>query len=174
MTGRALRLMGTVGLASLMGVVVVGAVIDEKQMAAAEGRRRTAETGVKAIKSKQAASLDQARTAYTTAMTDQNAWLDLTVRAVKEGPATAPDAARLAETAASSLLAWATVRVGLLGEGSISPAAAESTKSAIVRNLTALTQAAWQENLKRNESARAAAVKTLDDRLRWKAFDEIR
>jgi hypothetical protein len=111
--------------------------------------------------------------AYTEAATRQNAWLDSVCQAVEQSAATAPDVTAAAQTAASSLVEWVSIRNRKIGLQELTGATAESTKKSIANDLIEIANATWKGNRSGDAKKRSAAVNALKERLRWKTFEEI-
>jgi flagellar hook-basal body complex protein FliE len=104
-----------------------------KAVSEAEGRKRAAENGLKEIKTRSASPPEQIRAAYKDAATSQNAWLETVCQAVEQGTATAPDVSTAAESAATTLVEWVSVRNRALGLPELTGAVADSVKKSVTR-----------------------------------------
>jgi hypothetical protein len=169
-----LRIAGTV--IGIVGVVVVLAHAADmnKALGDAEGRRRAAENGLKAIKAKPSGVTDEIRTLYTEAAGKQNAWLDAVCQAIEQGGGTAaPDVSAAAQSAAASLIAWVKVRNGALGQPELAATVAEDARKNIVQNLVDISADVWKTNRTADPKKRASAAAGLKERLKWKSFDEV-
>lgn len=158
----------------LITVLVSHAADVNKALSEAEGRKRAAENGLKEIKSKSSQPSDQIQTAYKDAATQQNAWLDAVCQAVDQSAASAPDVSTAAETAATTLVKWVTVRNQALGLPDLTGAIADSVKQSVARDLVDIAGTTWKNSRGADAKKRTSVVASLNERLRWKAFEEIR
>lgn len=153
----------------LFAAALAEALSLDQAITAAEGRRRAAENGVKAITAKSAGDDTAVKAAYEEAMSANNAWLDATVTAVKQGRVI--DGAQPSATeAASTLVAWVAARNRALGEPILAGAVASAVETRTRQELIELTTQATRGNDKK----RAATVQALESRLRWKAWGELK
>src|SRR5262245_27292392 len=98
------RLAGLV-LTLTVASALSGRASDSKSIVDTEARRTTAENSVKTLKPRTATDGVQAMGAYKAAADANNAWLDLVLEAIHSGSAR-PDTTTLADSAATTLLAW--------------------------------------------------------------------
>jgi hypothetical protein len=160
------------GILFVVGSVIVSQAANiNKALADAEGRRRAAENGLREIKAQSQG--DQVRAAYMEAASRQNGWLDIVCQAVEQPAPTAPDVSSAAQTAASSLIEWVTVRNKALGQPELTGTVADANKTSITRNLTEIAAEMWKDNRNANEQKRTKAITDLRSRLQWKAFEQV-
>lgn len=95
-------------------------------------------------------------------------------QAVEQGGTAAPDVSATAQSAAASLVEWVKVRNRALGEPEMSAPVTESIRKQIVQNLVDVSVESWKANRSSDQKKRAAAAAALKDRLRWKAYEDIR
>jgi hypothetical protein len=121
--------------AAAAGVLLIALVVQAADISNAitdaESRRRAAENGLKDIKTKSPPPSERIRTAYTEAATRQNAWLDAVCLAVEQGASTAPDVAAMADSAATSLVGWVSVRNKALALPELTGPAADGVKKSV-------------------------------------------
>lgn len=65
-------------------------------------------------------------------------------------------------------------RARTLGLPELTGASADDARTMVARNLTDIATEFWRSHRRANEQRRARAIADLDDRLRWKAWEEIR
>jgi len=160
------------------GVLLIAALASQaadlnKAVSDAEGRKRAAENGLKEIKTRSASPLEQIRAAYKEAATSQNAWLEAVCQAVEQGTATAPDVSTAAESAATTLVEWVSVRNRALGLPELTGAVADSVKKSVTQDLLEIAGATWKNNRGADAKKRTSVAETLKERLRWRMFEEI-
>ena len=125
------------------------------------------------IKTKSAQEAEQGRSVYAEAASRQNGWLDMVCKSVEQGASTATDVSSAAQTAASSLVEWVTVRNRALGQPELTDTLADATKTSVSRDLTDIAAETWKNNRGANKQKQTKAITDLKNRLRWKAFEEI-
>jgi hypothetical protein len=138
-----------------------------------EGRRQTAETGVREIKKKSAEAGEQVRERYREAEVRHNAWLDVVSQSIQQNAAKPPDIGAAVEGASTAFIEWVKVRNRALGTAEPNDAAIAAVKRTIVRDLTDIAAASWQVNRRADDGRRAKAVASLGDRLRWKKWEDV-
>lgn len=139
-----------------------------------EGRRKAAENGVKEIKAKSPQPADQIRTTYAEAAARQNAWLDSVCQAVEQGASTAPDVSTAAQSAATSLVEWVSVRNRALGLPELAGATADGLKKSVIQDLIEIASATWKGNRSADPTKRVSVAASLRERLHWKTFEEVK
>ena len=170
------------GIIRKLGVVIYFAALSGATMSAAdlnksltdaEGRRRTAESGLKQIKSKSPADAQTLRAAYDEAAKQHNAWLATVTQAIEQASAASPDVSVVSQQAASALVVWVVARNRALGEPELAGTAAESVKKKVVMDLTDIAAEGWKNNRQRDAGRKTAFTKSISERLSWKAWDQV-
>lgn len=170
---RNLRVLGSALAVALISVAVGQAANISKPIADAEGRKQAAENGMKEIKTKSLDASRQAQAAYEEAARSQNAWLDALCGALTQATSTAPEVASSAATAATSLVEWVNIRNRTLGVAELTDPIADSVKKSVANDLVEIAAETWKSNTRANSKKRATAAGSLNQRLRWKRFEEI-
>ena len=172
MKSRTLRVtVWTIGFLVLMSGASNAANLNQA-IADAEGRRKAAESGVKAIKGKNQ-SIEQLRQAYTEAANQHNAWLDLVSKAVQQKATTPPDVTAAIASTSTAFATWVAARNRALGEMELAGAAADAVKKKVSQDLTTIAAETWKSNKSADDKKRASVMTTLGDRLRWKSWDQL-
>ena len=138
----------------------------------AEGRKRAAENGARAIRAKTPQQVEQVRTLYEDAASAHNAWLDATKSALEKGEA---DAAitDTATKAASSLVRWVAARNQALGEGILAGKLAETVEANTRQGLIDISAELARKERRAEASKKAQAAADLSSRLQWKRWSEL-
>ena len=161
-----------VAIVAVAGVILQAADFN-KALADTEGRRRAAENGLRAIKTKSPALGDQVRAAYTKAATDQNAWLEMVCQGSEKSGSAESDMTAAAEAAATSLVAWVAARNRALAETELAGAAADTAKTWVHGNLTDIAAEVWQRNRAASQQQRERTSADLRKRLLWRSWEQV-
>jgi hypothetical protein len=161
-----------VAIVAVAGVILQAADFN-KALVDTEGRRRAAENGLRAIKTKSPALGDQVRIAYTKAATEQNAWLEMVCQGVEQSSSSEANMTVAAEAAATSLVAWVAARNRALGETELAGASADTAKTWVHGNLTEIAAEVWRRNRTASQQQRERASADLKKRLLWKSWEQI-
>ena len=163
-------------LAAVM-LLVTGAILQaadvDKAIAAAESRRKGAESSMREIAGKSTAAVEQARAAYTAAAAQQNAWLDLVCEAIEAGSTTAPDVSAASQAATAALMNWVAVGGEALELPALSDSVAAGLRKSVTQDLIDIASGAWTSNRDADPKARSEAAASLKARLRWKTAQEL-
>lgn len=169
MMGRLKRAAPLVAWCVLLLTVSTAAADLRISSARAEGRKRSAESGAKFIRSR-GADVNQASVAYAAAATAHNEWLSAATTAIEQG-AMSEGVSDAAGKAAAAFVQWIRAKNGAVGEPVISGAEAEKTEAATRQDLIDIaseTIAKGNGDAKRRSDASALA-----SRLRWKTWSDL-
>jgi hypothetical protein len=138
----------------------------------AEGRKRAAENGVRAIKSKAPQQADSAKELYLAAATAHGAWLDVTKTLVDKGESDSA-ASDAAGRAAAALVKWVAARNAALGEPVLAGKTAETIEASVRQGLIDISLETARRQRGANANKKSQAVSDLSNRLRWKDWNEL-
>jgi hypothetical protein len=158
-------------LVALLGLDAFAADI-AKATKDAEGRRLTAESGVRAIRAKPPAPANELSALYDATADAHNEWLSATDAAIKQGTTTEA-LNTTAGKAAATLVQWVAARNRALGETVLAGAVAATAETRIRQDLLSITTETVNRARGQNEKRRTQAVATLDARLRWKPWADL-
>jgi len=145
----------------------------DRAIADAESRRRGAESSLREVLTKSSASVDEARKAYTSAATSQNAWLDLVLQAVDQRTVTQPDVTAASQTATAALMEWVAVGGKALGLPPLSSSMEKGLRKSVEQDLIEIGKDTWKTLVNADVKKRDESVASLNARLRWKSADEV-
>jgi len=138
----------------------------------AEGRKRAAENGARAIRAKAPQQAEQVRALYEDAASAHNAWLDATKAAIDKGEADAA-VTDTATKAASSLVRWVAARNQALGEGVLAGKIAERVEADTRQGLIDISAELARKQRRAEANKKAQAAADLSGRLQWKRWSEL-
>ena len=158
-------------LTLIVGAVLARAANLDTSLRNAETRRKGAETRLREIKTKFRDHVAAAHPVYARAAADHNAWLDGLVRSLSED--SAPANAEQADQAAASLMGWISASDKLRGQPGSEGTGVSPVERAAAKDLIDIATETWKGNHGQSQAQRTRTVTSLNDRLRWKTWDQI-
>jgi hypothetical protein len=165
--------LGTLVIAFLIAGAIAQAANVDKALADSESRRKTAENGAREIKKKSSGQAAQVRAAYTAAANEHNAWLDQVCRAIEENGPSTLDASAAAKAAASSLVDWVAVRNRALDTPVMKSDLAEGVKKSVVQDMIDIATSSLKSAQGADKQKRMKIAASLNERLRWKTWEDV-